>query len=32
MMLDALHEAKLDGRVSTREEEEALVRQWLVEK
>jgi tRNA nucleotidyltransferase (CCA-adding enzyme) len=31
-MLDALHEAKLDGRVSTREEEEALVRQWLVEK
>ncbi len=31
-MLEALQEAKLDGRVSTREEEEALVRQWLVEK
>ena len=28
-MLKALHEAKLDSRVSTREGEEALVRQWL---
>ena len=30
-MLEALLEAKLDERVSTREEEEALVRQWLEE-
>ncbi len=28
-MLEALREAKLDGRVSTKEEEEALVHQWL---
>ena len=28
-MLQALLEAKLDGKVNTREEEEALVRQWL---
>jgi tRNA nucleotidyltransferase (CCA-adding enzyme) len=28
-MLGALLEAKLDNRVSTREEEEALVRQWI---
>ncbi len=30
-MLKKLLEAKLDGRVSTREQEEALVRQWLGE-
>lgn len=28
-ILKALHEAKLDNRVSTREEEAALVRQWV---
>jgi len=28
-MLKALHEAKLDNRVNTREEEEALVRRWI---
>lgn len=28
-MLQALLEAKLDGKVTTREEEESLVRQWL---
>jgi len=28
-MLKALHEAKLDHRVSTREEEETLVRRWI---
>lgn len=28
-VLEELREAKLDGRVSTREDEEALVRQWL---
>jgi tRNA nucleotidyltransferase (CCA-adding enzyme) len=28
-MLKALHEARLDNRVSTREEEEALVRHWI---
>ena len=28
-MLEELREAKLDGKVSTREDEEALVRQWL---
>lgn len=31
-MLRALHEAKLDGRVNTREEEEALVRHWIAER
>jgi len=31
-MLKALLEAKLDNKVSTREEEEALVRQWLTAK
>ena len=31
-MLGALLEAKLDNKVSTREEEEALVRQWLAAK
>jgi len=31
-MLKALIEAKLDNRVSTKEEEEALVRQWLAAK
>ena len=31
-MLKALLEAKLDNKVSTREEEEALVRQWLAAK
>jgi tRNA nucleotidyltransferase (CCA-adding enzyme) len=28
-MLKALHEARLDNRVNTREEEEALVRHWI---
>jgi len=28
-MLKALHEARLDNRVSTREDEEALVRHWI---
>ena len=30
-MLRLLHEARLDGKVKTREDEEALVRQWLAE-
>ncbi|MBE0416101.1 MAG: hypothetical protein IBX36_06155, partial [Dehalococcoidia bacterium] len=30
-MLEALRDAKLDGKVSTKGEEEALVRQWLTQ-
>jgi tRNA nucleotidyltransferase (CCA-adding enzyme) len=31
-MLKTLHDAKLDNKIETREEEEALVRQWIAER
>ena len=31
-ILNILHEAKLDGRITTRQDEEALVNKWLASK